>query len=137
MYSSLVLAQIAERAGEDGFLEAWELMSLDLKADLAVLSACETGRGRLGRGEGVIGLSWALFIAGVPSTIVSQWKVRSDSTADLMIEVHRRLSKYFVHGIGSKDVASALRSAALKIKSDTRYRHPFHWAGFIVVGDPY
>ena len=49
---------------EDGLLEAWELMQLDLKADLAVLSACETARGRYGVGEGMIGLTWALFVAG-------------------------------------------------------------------------
>src|SRR5262249_424317 len=58
MYSHLVLAQ-GDR-NEDGLLEAWELMRLDLKAHLAVLSACETARGRFGAGEGVIGLTWAM-----------------------------------------------------------------------------
>src|SRR5262249_17180840 len=65
MYSHLVLAQGNQE--EDGLLEAWELMQLDLKAELVVLSACETARGRVGAGEGVIGLSWALLVAGVPS----------------------------------------------------------------------
>ena len=64
MYSHLVLAPGG--TNEDGLLEAWELMQLDLKAELAVLSACETARGRIGAGEGMIGLSWAMFIAGVP-----------------------------------------------------------------------
>src|SRR5262249_40361235 len=73
MYSHLVLAQGDKN--EDGLLEAWELMQLDLKAELAVLSACETARGRFGAGEGMIGLTWALFVAGVPSTVVSQWSV--------------------------------------------------------------
>jgi CHAT domain-containing protein len=62
MYSHLVLAQ--GDPNEDGLLEAWELVQLDLKADLAVLSACETARGRFGAGEGIIGLTWALFVAG-------------------------------------------------------------------------
>jgi CHAT domain-containing protein len=81
MYSHLALAPSG--ANEDGLLEAWELMQLDLKADLAVLSACETARGRIGAGEGMIGLSWAMFIAGVPSIVVSQWKVESAGTRDL------------------------------------------------------
>ena len=57
LYSYLALA--GGDKNEDGLLEAWELMRLDLKADLAVLSACETARGRFGAGEGVIGLTWA------------------------------------------------------------------------------
>jgi CHAT domain-containing protein/tetratricopeptide (TPR) repeat protein len=89
MYSHLALAQGG--GGEDGLLEAWELMQLDLKADLAVLSACETARGHIGAGEGMVGLSWAMFIAGVPSIVVSQWKVESAGTRDLMVSFHRAL----------------------------------------------
>ena len=89
MYSHLALAEGG--ANEDGLLEAWELMQLDLHADLAVLSACETARGRIGAGEGMIGFSWAMFIAGVPSIVVSQWKVESAGTRDLMVNFHRGL----------------------------------------------
>ena len=125
MYSHVVLSQ---NEGEDGLLEAWEMMNLDLKADLVVLSACETARGRLGAGEGVIGMTWALFVAGSPATVVSQWKVESTSTTELMLEFHRSL-----HGGAGK--AEALRRASLKLLADRRYGHPFYWAGFIVVGD--
>jgi CHAT domain-containing protein len=137
MYSHLLLAQAGGEGEEDGLLEAWELMRLDLKADLAVLSACETARGRVGRGEGMIGLTWALFVAGVPRTVVSQWKVRSDSTAELMVEFHRRLQTRPAGAATRGGVAEALRGAALKVAGDRRYRHPFHWAGFVVVGDGY
>jgi len=89
MYSHLALA--AGDTNEDGMLEAWELTRLDLKADLAVLSACETARGRAAAGEGMIGLSWAMFIAGVPSLVVSQWKVESAGTRELMVSFHRGL----------------------------------------------
>src|SRR5262249_15856382 len=89
LYSYLALA--GGDKNEDGLLEAWELMQLDLKADLAVLSACETARGRPGAGEGVIGLTWALFVAGAPATVVSQWEVESASTRDLMLGFHRQL----------------------------------------------
>jgi CHAT domain-containing protein/tetratricopeptide (TPR) repeat protein len=133
MYSQLLLTP-SDVVREDGLLEARELMQLELNADIAVLSACETARGRVGKGEGMIGLTWALFVAGVPTTVVSQWKVRSDSTADLMIELHKQLKAGLVRSAGRHDVAAALRRAALKIKADTRYRHPFHWAGFIAIG---
>jgi CHAT domain-containing protein len=110
-------------------LEAWEIMQLDLKARLGVLSACETARGEIGAGEGMIGLSWALFVARVPATVVSQWRVEAGPTTSLMFFFHaamrnKRMSK-----------AQALRAAALELLRIPRYRHPFYWAPFIVVGD--
>jgi len=128
MYSYVLLSQAGNSEKEDGLLEAREIMDLDLKADLAVLSACETARGRVGAGEGVIGLTWALFVAGVPTTVVSQWKVLDKSTQQLMIEFHRQLKTRPAQG-----KAEALRQAALKVMKTER--HPYHWAGFILVGD--
>ena len=93
MFSYLTLAQTAEDPNEDGLLEAREIINMDLHANLAVLSACQTARGRVGAGEGVIGMSWALFVAGVPTTVASQWNVDSASTTSLMIDFHRRLTK--------------------------------------------
>ena len=128
MYSHLALAEGG--AGEDGLLEAWELMQLDLQADLAVLSACETARGRIGAGEGVIGFSWAMFIAGVPSIVVSQWKVESAGTRELMVNFHRSLISK-----AKLTKTEALREAALKLMKKTETSHPFYWAGFVLVGD--
>jgi CHAT domain-containing protein len=133
MYSHLALAPGDKN--EDGLLEAWELMQLDLKADLAVLSACETARGRFGAGEGVIGLTWALFIAGVPSTVVSQWKVESASTLDLMLAFHRRLRTASTPAKSNATKAEALRQAALNVMKNPETGHPFYWAGFVLVGD--
>jgi CHAT domain-containing protein/Tfp pilus assembly protein PilF len=130
MYSHLILAQGDKN--EDGLLEAWELMRLDLRADLAVLSACETARGRFGAGEGVIGLTWALFIAGVPSTVVSQWKVESNRTRELMLGFHQRL---MASSKAKMTKAEALRQAALKLMKNPGASHPFYWAGFVLVGD--
>jgi len=135
MYSHLLLAQTAGSSNEDGLLEAWEIMKLDLNADLVVLSACETGRGRVGAGEGMIGLTWALFVAGTPTSVVSQWKVDSKSTTQLMIDFHRNLRA----GLQTQPVkmrkAKALREAALKLLRTNEYRHPFYWAGFVLIGD--
>jgi CHAT domain-containing protein/tetratricopeptide (TPR) repeat protein len=133
MYSHLVLAEGG--VNEDGLLEAWELMQLDLHADLAVLSACETARGRIGAGEGMIGLSWAMFIAGVPSLVVSQWKVESASTRDLMVNFHRGLISTPTMGKAKLTKTEALRQAALKVMRNPETNHPFYWAGFIMMGD--
>ncbi len=62
--------------------------------------------------------------------VVSQWKVDSESTAALMLEFHRNLK---MKRFGKSE---ALRQAALKLRQDPNYRHPYYWAGFIVVGDP-
>jgi len=133
MYSNLALA--ASGPDQDGLLEAWELMQLDLHAELAVLSACETARGRVGAGEGMIGFSWAMFIAGVPSIIVSQWKIESASTRDLMVNFHRTLLTEQGTEKRNTAKAEALRQAALKLLKNPETSHPFYWAGFILVGD--
>jgi CHAT domain-containing protein len=131
MSSHLMLAPSGEGvSAEDGRLQARELMALGLDADLVVLSGCETAKGRTGQGEGVIGLTWALFIAGVPTTVVSQWQVESESTERLMAGLHRRLA-----ASSSAMPAEALRSSAVSMLASDQYRHPFYWAGFIVVGD--
>ncbi len=135
MYSYLVLSQAGNQSAEDGMLEAWEIMNMNLRADLVVLSACETARGRVSAGEGVIGLTWALFVAGAPTTVVSQWKVESASTAQLMLEFHSHYKTELAGRKAKPSEAEALRRAVIKLARDERYRHPFYWAGFVVVGD--
>ena len=133
LYSRLLLASSTD--AEDGFLEAREIMKLNLRADLAVLSACQTARGHVSAGEGLIGMSWALFVAGTPTTVASQWKVDSNSTSRLMVDFHRFLSAQESTGEAGASKAEALRRAALKLASDPKYKHPFYWAGFVVVGN--
>ena len=135
MFSFLTLAQTADEPNEDGLLEAREILNMDLNAKLAVLSACQTARGRVGAGEGVIGMSWALFVAGVPTTVASQWKVDSASTTMLMIDFHRRLTTRQAAGRSKEAKAESLRKAALGVLKTERYRHPFYWAGFVMIGD--
>jgi CHAT domain-containing protein/Tfp pilus assembly protein PilF len=134
MYSRIMLSSSAEDAQQDGMLEAWELAKLDLEAEMVVLSACETARGHLSDGEGVIGMSWALFIAGCPSVVVSQWKVDSARTADLMVEFHRNLLSQRNAGIKRPSKSEALRQAALKLIRGP-FNHPVYWASFVLIGD--
>jgi CHAT domain-containing protein len=77
----------------------------------------------------MIGLSWALLVAGSPTSVVSQWKVDAVSTTELMLAFHRTLR-------GSRDgsPAQALRQAARTLLARPEYRHPFYWAGFVAVG---
>ncbi|HYI10803.1 MAG TPA: CHAT domain-containing tetratricopeptide repeat protein [Thermoanaerobaculia bacterium] len=128
MFSAVVLAPGpgAGEPKEDGIVEARELAALRTRADVAVLAACDTGRGRYRHGEGLLGLSWALLTTGCPNVVVSQWKAASRPTSLLMIEFHRRLAA----GIAP---AEALRQAQRMLKAQRAYSHPFYWAPFVVV----
>jgi len=126
MYSSLALAATAE---DDGLLEAREVLDLRLNARLAVLAGCETARGKVQEGEGIIGLSWAFLAAGCPTIVVSQWKAESASTARLLVAFHEGLA-------AGRTPAAALREAQRSLMRDRRYAHPFYWAPFVVVGAP-
>jgi CHAT domain-containing protein len=127
-HSCLVLA-LDDDPQEDGFLQMHEIFNLTLDADLVVLSACETGRGKLMSGEGSVGLTRAFFYAGVRSLVVSQWKVRDESTAELM-------TKFYGYMRAGKTKPDALRQARLElIRGDNAtWRHPFYWAPFILTG---
>ena len=127
MFSALVMSTSASDSHEDGLLEAGEILRMKLSADIAVLSACDTARGDIGSGEGVIGISWAFLVAGCPTTVVSQWAVESAATAQLMVEFHKQL-------LAGRSKADALRQAQLKLRKNPRYAHPFYWASFVVVG---
>jgi CHAT domain-containing protein/predicted negative regulator of RcsB-dependent stress response len=128
MHSYLLLAPGAGST-EDGYLEAGELMQLDLGADLVVLSACDTARGTYTAGEGIIGFSWALFAARCRTQVVSQWKVDSAATSVLMRSFHRNVRT------DHTKAASALQKTVVSMLKTKEYRHPFYWAGFIVLGD--
>ena len=112
-------------------------MNLDLRADLVVLSACETARGRVSAGEGMTGMTWAFFVAGAPATVASLWNVESAGTSQLMIEFHRRLAES-AHGSASvQKKAEALRKAQLTLLTSEQFDHPFYWSGFSLFGDPH
>ena len=132
LYSHLLLTKSNDDADNDGRLEAREIMNMDLRADLAVLSACETANGRIREGEGVVGMSWAFFVAGTRSIVVSQWKVNSASTSQLMMGFYQALES--PKTLSKLKKAEALQTAGLKLLKDPQYRHPFYWAGFVLIG---
>ncbi|MEG4856488.1 CHAT domain-containing protein [Microcoleus sp. K1-B6] len=116
---------LAPSANDDGFLTAGEILKLKLNAELVVLSACDTGQGKI-TGDGVIGLSRSLIVAGVPSTIVSLWAVPDVASAQLMTEFYRHLSS-------NPDKAQALRQAMLMTMK--QYPQPDNWAAFTLMGE--
>ena len=119
--------RLAPGDGEDGLLEAREIMDLRINASVAVLAACETARGGEDAGEGVIGMSWAFFLADCPAVVASQWKVDSASVSELSLGFHRQLAT----GVPA---ASAMQHAMIALRKTREYRHPFYWAPFVVIG---
>lgn len=116
---------LAPDSRNDGLLTATEILQLNLNAELVVLSACDTGRGRI-TGDGVIGLSRSLITAGVPSIIVSLWAVPDAPTAELMTQFYRQLQR-------NPDKAQALRQAMLTTLH--QHRNPRDWAAFTLIGE--
>jgi CHAT domain-containing protein/Flp pilus assembly protein TadD len=126
--SSIALALSPGNKGNekgDGLLTAEEILDLKLNAELVVLSACDTGRGRIS-GDGVIGLSRSLITVGVPSVLVSLWSVPDAPTAELMTEFYQNLQK-------SPDKAQALRQAMLTTMK--QHSNPVDWAAFTLIGE--
>jgi CHAT domain-containing protein len=116
---------LSPSAKDDGLLTSAEILKMKLKAELVVLSACDTGRGRI-RADGVIGLSRSLITAGVPSVIVSLWSVPDAPTAELMSEFYRQWQQ-------NPDKAKALRQAMLITMQN--HPNPRDWAAFTLIGE--
>jgi CHAT domain-containing protein len=116
----------------DCFLTPFDIMDLNLNADMVVLSACNTGRGKIVGGEGLLGLSRAFLAAGARTVIVSLWRVNDESTAHLMRFFYEALKK--TQG-SQNDKASALQQAQIKLMSESPWDHPHFWAPFVVIGD--
>lgn len=112
----------------DGFLYSSEIYNLNLNADLVTLSACETGLGKVAKGEGIIGLSRSLKYAGSKNLIVSLWKVADQSTSDLMISFYEKQQAEQL------TYARALRDAKLSLLYSSEYTEPYYWAPFILIG---
>ncbi len=126
LFSRLVFTQ--EDSTRSGDITVNELYGMELGADLVVLSACESGIGKLSRGEGMMSLSRAFMYAGVPSTVMSLWKVPDQATSRLMT----RFYAFLVQG-QSKDVALANAKREF-IRDYPQMASPYYWAGFIVNG---
>ena len=126
-YRSALVLSPDESSGEDGFLQVREIANLRLAAELVVLSACETGRGRIEKGEGILGLTRSFFYSGARSVVSALWIVGDQASAKFMRHFYFYLSQ-------KKTKAQALRLAKLEMLK-SKYAHPFYWAPYILHGE--
>jgi tetratricopeptide (TPR) repeat protein len=124
--SSIVLGQINNPPGIDGYVTAGEWPGYDLKSDLMVLSACETGAGEIVGGEGVMGLPYAFYVAGNKNTILTLWKISDDITTEFTTSFFTKLKA----GVGQIEALTATKREFLK-KGDS---NPKYWAAFVLYG---
>lgn len=115
---------------EDGKLHAFELYNMDLNADLAVLSACNTGSGEIVKGEGVISLGRAFAYAGVNSLLLTRNEVSDAVAPEIMRVFYRELKN-------GRRKSEALRQAKLEFLENANNINsdPFYWSSFYILGD--
>lgn len=128
--SGLVLSLVDERGEpQNGFLDLQDIYNLNLRADLVVLSACETGLGKQISGEDLIGLTRGFMYAGANRVVASLWKIDDRATAELM-------GHFYVALLGrGMTPAAALRLAQLRMRKTTRWSSPYFWAAFQIQGE--
>ena len=119
---------------DDGYLTALEVHEHEVPVDLVVLSACESGRGRVYQGEGLVGLTHAFTAAGATRVVVSLWKVDDAATRALMTRFYERWNPEA--GDEGLDAAAALREAQAWVRSHEQWQHPFYWAAWVLWGPP-
>ena len=151
MLSSLALSRTGE---DDGFLTALEILRMRIPADLAVLSASDTARGKIVRGEGIVGLTRAFMFAGAPRVICSLWKVDDEATKALMVKFYefwnpqakpgeperpKGVERADRQGLGA---AAALKKAQAYVRDlkdkdgKQKWKHPYYWAAWVLWGLP-
>ena len=128
--SGLALSLFDEhQQAQEGFLRLHEIYNLRLQADLVVLSGCQTALGKEIRGEGLVGLTRGFMHANVPRVVASLWRVEDRATAELMTR--------FYHGISIDNLppAAALRAAQRSIRRERRWKDPYYWSAFVLLGE--
>jgi CHAT domain-containing protein len=130
LYSNLVFTMNNDTLEEnDGLLHAYEIFNMQLNARMAVLSACNTGYGKLQKGEGVMSMARGFIFAGVPSIIMTLWAVEDQSGSILM-------SKFYSNLVEGMEIDEALQEAKLQYlqEADQLSAHPYLWSGYVSIG---
>ncbi|MDJ0973945.1 MAG: CHAT domain-containing tetratricopeptide repeat protein [Planctomycetota bacterium] len=127
------LSSLALTPAEDdtGFLTALDVFHMEIPTDLAVLSACETGKGRIVAGEGIVGLTHSFLRAGASGVLTSLWKVDDEATRALMTKFYELWSPDDGKGISA---AAALRAAQDHVRAQEKWKHPYYWAAWVLWG---
>jgi CHAT domain-containing protein len=125
--SAVVLGQDDVTPEADGYVTAAEWTGYTLRSDLIVISACQTGAGRIIAGEGVAGLPYALFVAGNRNALLTLWPIADESTA-------RFIARFFAHLRSGLTQSDALARTKREFATKGPYTAPFHWAAFTLWG---
>ncbi len=125
-FSGVAFSQNRSSASFDDILFTNEVYEMQFDAQLVCLSSCDSGIGKIYRGEGMIGLAQSFLFAGARNLAVSLWKVDDTATRDLMIQ--------FYGGIKNKSLSAALTSAKRKMAASAKFNHPYYWSSFILIG---
>ena len=140
LFSSLALTP---DAGNDGLLTTLDVFRLRVPADLAVLSACDTAKGKVYRAEGVVGFTRAFMYAGAPRVIVSLWKVDDEATRALMVKFYelwsasaKATADKSAKATARLPTATALKKAQEFVRSHKKWEHPYYWAAWQLWGLP-
>ncbi|MBD6620267.1 CHAT domain-containing protein [Komarekiella sp. 'clone 1'] len=128
--SGIVLSLIDKQSkSQRGFLRLTDIFNLNFPAELVVLSACETGLGKEVKGEGLVGLTRGLMYAGAARVVVSLWNVDDEATSLLMSQFYSQMLQQ------GKTPAAALRAAQLKMWEQEKWRNPYSWSAFTLLGE--
>jgi CHAT domain-containing protein len=114
---------------QNGFLRLHDIYSLNLPAELVVLSACNTALGKSIKGEGLVGIVRGFMYAGAKRVVASHWKVDDEATGELMARFYEEMFKQ------NRSPAAALRQAQLAMRQHDRWQSPFYWAAFVLQGE--
>jgi len=126
--SSIVLGQVNNPPGIDGYVTASEWAGYDLKSDLMVLSACETGLGKTIGGEGVMGLPYAFYVAGNKNTVLTLWSISDEVTVEFITAFFTKLKA------GMRQVEALTATKREFLKKGKPYSNPVYWAAFVLYG---
>ncbi len=129
MYSKMAFTQ-NEDSIEDGFLNTYELYNMKLNSRMAVLSSCNSGSGKLHRGEGVMSMARGFIYSGCPSIIMTLWSVEDKSGVKLMTSFYENLLK-------GKTKSESLQKSKIDFinNADQLKAHPYFWSGYVVIGN--
>ncbi len=127
-FSGIAFSKADATSRYDDILYTNEIYDMHLNAQLVCISSCDSGLGKMYRGEGIVGLSRAFFYAGARNLAVSLWKVDDVATSDLMVSFYAKI-------ISTNNLSKALASAKRKMASSKKYQHPYYWAPFILLGE--
>ncbi len=130
LYSYLVFARDDNDTLNDGYLNTYELFNMNFNGDLAVLSACNTGTGKLERGEGIMSLARGFIYSGIPSIVMTLWTVEDQPSVELITTFYQYLAKGMPKALAMNKAKQDYLNQAGPLEA-----HPYFWAGYVNIGD--